>query len=259
MRIALGLEYNGSLFSGWQSQSNGRGVQDVLEHAIQQIAGHSIRVHAAGRTDTGVHALMQIIHFDTEASRPITAWTRGVNAFLPETVRVCWAKHVDEGFHARFSAVSRSYHYVLVNQTYAPAIQHDRVGWYHLPLDIAAMQSAISYLQGQHDFSAFRASECQAKSPIKTLHEASVQQHGQYIVFRFTANAFLHHQVRNMVGALIYVGNQHYPAKQMQVWLAKRNRKNVPPTFSPNGLYLSGVGYNAEWALPETSKTLIFM
>lgn len=259
MRIALGLEYNGTFFSGWQSQSNSQGVQDALELALKQITGQFLRVHAAGRTDTGVHALLQVVHFETDVYRPITAWVRGVNAFLPSAVRVCWAQEVDSGFHARFSAVSRSYQYLLVNQSYAPAIQYDRMGWYHLPLDVDAMRLAMNFLKGQHDFSAFRASECQAKSPIKTMHEASLEQYGQHIRFCFTANAFLHHQVRNMVGALVYIGNGKFKPQQMQIWLAEKNRKNTPPTFSPNGLYLSGVGYLSKWGLPETSKSLIFM
>lgn len=259
MRIALGVEYNGTSFCGWQSQLNGGGVQDALENALQHIAGHPIRVHAAGRTDTGVHAQMQVVHFDTEANRPLTAWVRGVNAFLPSSVRVIWSKEVSLDFHARFSAIYRSYQYLLVNQSHAPAIQHDRLGWYHLPLDVSAMQQGVAYLIGTHDFSAFRASDCQAKSPIKTMHHAKVWQQGQYFVFEFTANAFLHHQVRNMVGALIYVGNRKCPPQQIQQLLLEKDRKKSPPTFSPNGLYLSGVGYAEHWDLPVTVQKLIFM
>ncbi|HAE99677.1 MAG TPA: tRNA pseudouridine(38-40) synthase TruA [Methylophilaceae bacterium] len=256
MRVALGVEYNGSSFFGWQSQSSKRGVQDALETALQSIANHPVRVHAAGRTDTGVHALMQVIHFDTSAERPDSAWIRGVNAHLPSTVRVKWAQVVDDAFHARFSAVQRHYQYVLVNQPCAPAIQDGRVGWYHLPLNLKAMQDAVKFLRGEHDFSVFRASECQAKSPIKTISNAEVRQQGACFIFDFSANAFLHHQVRNMIGALIYIGNGKHPASYMQALLAQKDRTQSPPTFSPYGLYLSGVQYDSQWGLPNTHERL---
>ena len=256
MRIALGVEYNGAPFSGWQSQTNACGVQDYVEKAIANIAKHKVRIHAAGRTDTGVHAMMQVIHFDTDVNRPETAWVRGVNAFLSKSVRIVWAKLVDDTFHARFSAVQRSYQYWLVNQTTAPAINADRAGWYHLHLNVAAMQEAIKYLQGEHDFSAFRASECQASTPIRTLHNASITAHNQHIIFNFSANAFLQHQVRNMVGALIYVGKGRYSPQFMQELLIQKNRTLAPPTFSPNGLYLVGVKYDKKFKLPSTQRTL---
>lgn len=259
MRIALGLEYFGALYCGWQSQTGACGVQDYVESAIGQIAGHAVRIHAAGRTDTGVHALMQVVHFDTEVSRPESAWVRGVNAFLPETIRILWAKAVDENFHARFSAQQRRYQYCLLNAPVAPAIHASKAGWYHLPLDIVAMQQGIAYLRGEHDFSAFRASECQAKSPIKNLQIASVKQIGDYFVFEFAANAFLHHQVRNMVGALIYVGNGKNPPDFIQTLLAQKDRTQSPPTFSPNGLYLAGVQYGAQFELPSTQRNLSFI
>jgi tRNA pseudouridine38-40 synthase len=259
MRIALGVEYNGMNYCGWQSQPNGCGVQDALEVALRNIAGHPIRVHAAGRTDTGVHALMQIVHFDTETDRPESAWVRGVNAFLPDSVRVIWSKTVDETFHARFSAMQRSYQYVLINQPQAPAIQFGRVGWYHLPLSLESMQNAVHYLLGEHDFSAFRASECQAKSPIRTLSVAEIKQAGNYFVFNFSANAFLQHQVRNMVGALIYIGNGKQASDSMLYLLEAKDRKKSPPTFSPNGLYLSGVQYDVKWGLPNTQQHLVFI
>ena len=254
MRIALGVEYNGALYCGWQSQAGGCGVQDALEIAIRHITEHQVRVHAAGRTDTGVHALMQVVHFDTETTRPDSAWIRGVNAFLPETIRVVWAKKVDDDFHARFSAVQRRYQYLLVNQPTAPAIQADKAGWYHMPLEVSAMQQAISYLQGEHDFSAFRASECQAKNPVKNLQIATVKKHAEWLVFEFAANAFLHHQVRNMVGALIYVGNGKHPPVFIKELLAQKDRTLSPPTFAPQGLYLAGVRYEEKWNLPSTQR-----
>lgn len=259
MRIALGVEYDGASFHGWQSQPEAFGVQDVLEAALEKIAGHDIRIHAAGRTDTGVHALMQVVHFDTEVNRPDTAWVRGVNAFLPAQISVLWAKEVAPDFHARFSAKQRSYQYHLVNKPIAPAILADKAGWYHLPLDVVAMQKAITFLQGEHDFSAFRASECQANSPIRHLQLATLQAYGDSILFHFSANAFLQHQVRNMVGALIYVGNGKYAPDYVQTLLAQKNRTLSPPTFSPKGLYLVGVHYDEQFNLPSTQRQLQFI
>jgi tRNA pseudouridine38-40 synthase len=256
MRIALGVEYDGTPYCGWQSQTNACGVQDYLEAAISNIANHGIRIHAAGRTDTGVHALAQIVHFDTETVRPESAWVRGVNAFLPASIRVLWAKAVAEEFHARFSAQQRKYQYLLVNAAVAPAIMANKAGWYHLPLNVAAMQTGIAFLQGEHDFSAFRASECQAKSPIKNLQIATVQKFGEQLVFEFSANAFLQHQVRNMVGALIYVGNGKQPPTMIQDLLIQKNRTLSPPTFSANGLYLVGVQYDGKFGLPNTQRSL---
>jgi tRNA pseudouridine38-40 synthase len=256
MRIALGVEYDGAPYCGWQSQTGGCGVQDFVEKAIAQIAEHEIRIHAAGRTDTGVHAMMQVVHFDTEIVRPDTAWVRGVNAFLPDSIRVLWAKTVDDEFHARFSATQRSYQYLLMNSATAPAIKAQQAGWYHLPLDISAMHAGIAYLQGEHDFSAFRASECQAKSPVKNLQVASIKAHGEFIIFNFSANAFLQHQVRNMVGALIYVGNGKNSPELIKTLLEQKDRTLSPPTFSPNGLYLAGVHYDAKFDLPITQRQL---
>ncbi len=254
MRYALGLSYDGHHFCGWQSQPNACGVQDALELAISRIAQHSIRVHAAGRTDTGVHALAQVIHFDTDTVRPLSAWVRGVNAHLPETVRVEWARQVDDDFHARFSAFSRSYQYLLYNAPVAPALMATKAGWFHLPLDFFAVREAASYLVGEHDFSAFRASECQAKSPVRCLTKADVRVAGQFFIFDFSANAFLQHQVRNMIGALIYVGKGAYPPAYIKELLQKRDRTLSPPTFSPSGLYLTGVGYDPKWELPVANQ-----
>jgi len=250
MRIALGLSYDGAHFCGWQSQPSACGVQDVLEMAIGKIAQHAVRVHAAGRTDTGVHALGQVVHFDTASVRPTSAWVRGVNAHLPASVRVQWAHAVDDEFHARFSAFERSYQYLLYNAEVAPALMVDKSGWFHAPLDFSAMAEAASYLVGEHDFSAFRASECQAKSPIKRLYVAKVEVQGAYFIFDFSATAFLQHQVRNMIGALIYVGKGAYPPLYIKELLLKRDRTLSPPTFSPSGLYLTAVGYDPKWGLP---------
>ncbi len=250
MKIAIGIEYHGAYFQGWQSQPNGRGVQDVLEHAIAQVAGETVRLHAAGRTDSGVHALMQVAHFETTVQRPKSAWVRGSNAHLPPWVRVIWAAEVADEFHARFSARARSYQYVLYNHAVAPASQYGRVGWYHRPLNISPMQQAAQLLLGEHDFSAFRASECQASSPVRTMHKAEVRQRGKYIVFSFQANAFLQHQIRNVVGALVYTGQGKLDVSAFAALLQQKDRTLSPPTFMPDGLYFTGVTYEAAWQLP---------
>ena len=228
----------------------GGGVQDSLELAIGSIARHEIRVHAAGRTDAGVHALCQVVHFDTSSMRPITAWVRGVNAYLPDTIRVEWAHEVDDDFHARFSAFERSYQYLLYNAPVASALMATKAGWFHLPLNGDAMSEAARYLIGEHDFSGFRASECQAKTATRNMTKAEVTSIGKYFVFEFTANAFLQHQVRNMIGALVYIGKGAYSPIYMKELLQKRDRTLSPPTFSPTGLYLTGVGYEPRWQLP---------
>ncbi len=256
MRIALGLEYDGKPFCGWQSQPGGCGVQDALESALAHMAAHPVRVHAAGRTDTGVHAMIQVVHFDSEVARPESAWVRGVNAFLPAWVRVLWAREVDAGFHARFCAERRSYQYLLQVSPVAPAVLHGKVGWYHRPLDVAAMRAAAAYLPGEHDFSAFRAAECQAKSPVKQLYRADIRQHGELYLFEFAASAFLHHMVRNLVGSLVYVGKGEHPPEWIAELLGQKNRTFAAPTFSPDGLYLTGVHYDARWGLPVCERSL---
>lgn len=253
MKVALGLTYDGACFCGWQSQPSRCGVQDALESALAAIAQHEVRVHAAGRTDTGVHALEQVVHFETSAIRPASAWVRGVNANLPPTVRVNWAREVDDEFHARFSAHSRSYQYLLYNAPVASAVMANKTGWFHLPLDYQAMRKAVKYLEGEHDFSAFRASECQANTPVRTIIEAAVQATGNYYIFSFTANAFLQHQVRNMIGALVYVGKGAHEPGYIKTLLQSRDRTISPPTFSPHGLYLTGVGYDKKYGLPDSA------
>lgn len=250
MRIALRLEYDGSHFCGWQSQPSGCGVQDALERAVSQIAGETVRVIAAGRTDTGVHAAAQVVHFDTLADRPESAWVRGVNALLPESVAVLWAAIVPEEFHARFSAQSRRYRYVLLNHPVRPALQARKMGWFHVPLDVEKMHESARFLLGEHDFSAFRAAECQAKTPVKHIYRADIARHGDFIVFDFHANAFLHHMVRNMVGCLVYVGKGKHDPAWLKGILDSRDRHLAAPTFAPDGLYLAGIEYDAKWHLP---------
>lgn len=253
MRIALGVEYDGRGFCGWQSQADVESVQECLERAIAEIAGESVRLHAAGRTDAGVHALQQVVHFDTTASRPLSAWVRGVNRHLPGSVAVLWSRAVAEDFHARFSATGRHYRYLLLNRPVRPALASGRVGWFARPLRLDSMREAAAMLIGEHDFSAFRAAECQAKSPVKTLHRLSADQKGDLIVFDLHASAFLHHMVRNIVGALVYIGVGREAPDWMAELLEGRDRTRAAPTFAADGLYFAGVDYDVVWALPNTA------
>jgi tRNA pseudouridine38-40 synthase len=249
MRIALGVEYEGSDFCGWQSQAGGGAVQDALESALSMVADAPTRAVCAGRTDAGVHAIGQVVHFDTDSVRPDTAWVRGVNTHLPPSVAVRWAKPVSDDFHARFSARGRRYRYLLLNRAERPGLMARRVGWFHRPLDAEAMLAAASLLLGEHDFSAFRAAECQAKSPVKTLRRADVARQGDLLVFDFEASAFLHHMVRNIVGALVYVGKGAHPPALLGEILAGRDRARAAPTFEACGLYFAGVDYDPVWQL----------
>jgi tRNA pseudouridine38-40 synthase len=250
VRIALGVEYDGSCFNGWQSQPDVPNVQDTLQAALGGIASEPVSVLAAGRTDAGVHALQQVVHFDTGMDRPLTAWVRGANALLPQGVAVLWARAVPEEFHARFSAQARSYRYLLLNRPVRSALQHDKVGWFHAPLDLDRMREAAQHLLGEHDFSAFRSSECQAKTPIKRLTQLAIDRQDDMITFDLTAGAFLHHMVRNIVGSLVYVGKGKHPPGWMAQVLARRDRGLAAPTFSPCGLYLRRITYDGKWRLP---------
>jgi len=254
MRIALGVEYAGSAFCGFQSQPSRCGVQDALEQAIGQIAGHPVGVVAAGRTDAGVHAVSQIVHFDTDATRPDSAWVRGVNTHLPPGAAVLWSRAVAGEFHARFAAAARHYTYVLLTRPERPGLFAGRVGWYHQPLDVGAMREAAAALVGTHDFSSFRAAECQAKSPVKTLSRAEVSSDGAFVRFEFSANAFLHHMIRNIVGALVAVGSGKMPAQWTSDLLAARDRTRGAATFAPDGLYFAGADYDARFGLPPTVR-----
>ena len=261
-RYALGVEYDGSRFCGWQSQLSGGSVQDAVEAALAKIADTSmIRVHCAGRTDSGVHALEQVIHFDTDVVRPDAAWVRGVNAHLPDAVAVRWAAVVPDDFHARFSAQARCYRYALLNRCSRPGLLNARVGWYHRPLNVEAMATAATQLLGKHDFSSFRAAECQAKSPVKTLHVLDVRRQGDLILFDVEADGFLQHMVRNLVGALIYVGNGKFPREWIGQLLAQHDRTHAAPTFSASGLYFMGARYDEKFGLPNVGadSTALFL
>jgi tRNA pseudouridine38-40 synthase len=257
MRIALGVEYAGGAFTGWQSQPDGRGAQDALERALGAIADERIGTVAAGRTDSGVHATMQVVHFDTAAARPPTAWVRGANANLPATIAVQWSREVAPAFHARRHATARHYTYLLAPSPVRPALNAGRVGWYHRPLDVDAMALAARALLGRHDFSAFRAAECQAKTPVKTLTRAAVEARDAIVRFDFTANAFLHHMIRNIVGALVYVGAGRQRPEWIAELVAARDRTRAAPTFAPDGLYFVGADYDAAWALPPTRRDVV--
>ena len=257
MRIALGVEYDGSGYRGWQSQRGGGTVQDTLEAALATLADAPVRVHCAGRTDTGVHALAQVVHFDTGAERPDSAWVRGTNARLPADISITWAARVNDDFHARFGARARRYCYLIFNRPVRPALLAGRVGWFHLPLDEARMAEAATALVGEHDFSAFRAAECQAKSPVRTLESITIERQGEIIAIHLTANAFLHHMVRNIVGALVYVGKGRHSPDWLGELLAGRDRRLAAPTFSAAGLYFAGVDYGPGWQLPAGGRIMV--
>jgi tRNA pseudouridine38-40 synthase len=257
MRIALGLEYCGESLCGWQSQPDGRAAQDVLERALATIATVPVRTVAAGRTDAGVHATMQVVHFDTSSARPEPAWVRGVNSHLPAAMAVQWAQPVAAGFHARFAATARHYTYVLVNRAVRPALLAHRVGWYHRPLDSDAMAMAARALVGTHDFSAFRAAECQAPSPVRTVTMAALTGQGDYLRFDVCANGFLHRMIRNVVGALVWIGAGKRPPEWIAELLSQRDRRLAAPTFAAAGLYFTGADYDPVWQLPPTRRPLV--
>jgi tRNA pseudouridine38-40 synthase len=259
VRIALGLEYDGAAFTGWQTQPDARGVQDALERALGEVAGSAVATICAGRTDSGVHALDQVVHFDTAAERPAGAWVRGVNRFLPPAAAVRWARAVPDTFHARFGALRRTYDYWILNDPVRSPLAHGRAGWVFRPLDADAMQAAAAHLVGRHDFTSFRAAECQAATPVRELAELAVARRGRLIRVRATANAFLHHMVRNIVGALVYVGLGRREAAWIGEVLAARDRAAAAPTFPAAGLYLARVEYDRAFLLPAPAALPVWL
>lgn len=250
MRIAIGLEYNGAGFHGWQLQERVPSVQQAVEKALARVADHPIRVHCAGRTDAGVHALCQVAHFDTSASREPRSWRLGANVHLPPEVSVLWAAAVREDFHARFSAVNRSYRYLILNRDSRPGLLAGRATWVHHPLDASLMHEAGQALIGTHDFSSYRALGCQAKSPVRTLTRLVVMRRGEFIEVQVTANAFLHHMVRNIAGVLLAIGRGEESVDWAREVLDHRDRTRGGVTAPPDGLYFAGIGYPAAYGLP---------
>jgi tRNA pseudouridine38-40 synthase len=260
MRIALGLQYDGSPYSGWQSQLNGNTVQDVLESAITAFVGDKsnlalpIQTIAAGRTDTGVHALGQVVHFDTPVEREDFSWVRGINSFLPKSIVVNWATPVPEEFSARFSAYERTYIYALHAGPCRSPMVDSRAGYLLLPpqswFDVEALSAATHYLIGEHDFTSFRASECQSKTPVKTIYSIEILSQEPWLYFRIRGNAFLHHMVRNIVGSFLLIGTGKRPPEWMGEVLAAKDRNMAAPTFMADGLYLAKIAYPEEFRIP---------
>ena len=253
MRIALGITYSGSAYQGWQSQLSGNTVQDKLESALAKFAAQPIRVNCAGRTDAGVHGLMQVVHFDTGLQRQTASWVRGTNAFLPRDIAVQWAQVVPDQFHSRGSAIARRYAYVVLESAVRPSVEAGRVGWVYRSLNGEAMRQAALHLLGEHDFSSFRAAQCQAKSPVKTIQKIDITQRSgsSYWRFEFEANAFLHHMIRNIMGCLVAIGQGNHPPEWLFDVLAARSRNAAAPTFSPDGLYFLGPVYEKHFGLPD--------
>ena len=253
MRLALGISYNGGGYEGWQSQLSGNTVQDKLELALAKFSLQNTRVNCAGRTDAGVHGLMQVVHFDTLLDRETASWVRGTNSFLPPDIAVQWARVVPVEFHSRGSAIARRYAYVVLESPIRPSVEAGRVGWVYRPLDGDTMRLAASRLLGEHDFSSFRAAQCQAKSPIKTIQQIDIvrKSGSSYWRFEFTANAFLHHMIRNIMGCLVAVGQGFEKPEWMADVLAARRRDAAAPTFSAAGLYFLGPVYEEKYGLPD--------
>ncbi|MCS5558535.1 MAG: tRNA pseudouridine(38-40) synthase TruA [Oceanospirillaceae bacterium] len=251
-RVALGVAYNGRHYHGWQRQPHGHiSVQEKLEDALTKVADQPIKVMCAGRTDSGVHASAQVVHFDTSAIRPLRAWTHGGNMNLPDDIAIQWAHPVSVDFHARFSATARRYRYVIYNHPMRPALMDKEVSWNYRPLDVEAMQQAANHLVGKHDFSSFRAAACQANTPVRTIHHLEVIKAGDYIVLDVRANAFLHHMIRNLAGLLMKVGAGDAPSGWALEVLTAKDRRASAATAPPYGLYFVNAEYDTVFGLPE--------
>ncbi len=254
-RIAFGIEYDGANYCGWQRQHHSSTVQAAVETAIAKVANHDVASICAGRTDAGVHAFGQVIHFDTSANRPDFAWLRGVNTYLPKDIRVIWCKRVPGDFDARRSALSRRYCYIITNRNVRPGIMHKAISWVFGELCVKSMQEGATYLQGNHDFASFRGSHCQSKTSIRTIHSIKVSRKAETIILDISANAFLHHMVRNIAGSLIAVGQGKYPSSWINEVLQAKDRRAAGVMAAPNGLYLLEVSYPDEFDLPKLSSS----
>ena len=259
MRIALGIEYQGNGFKGWQRQCNVPSVQECIEKGLSLICNTDIDVVCAGRTDAGVHATNQVIHFDTPNERPLKAFTMGLNTHLPDTIAVKWAKQVDSEFHARFSATARRYRYVIYNSKTRPGILNKGLTHIHSELDTERMHQAAQALLGEQDFTSFRASLCQSNTPFRNVHEVTVTRHGTYVVVDIAANAFLHHMVRNIVGSLLLIGTLEKPIDWIEQLLALHDRNQAAATAKPNGLYLVDVTYPEGFGIPKAPMGPLFL
>ena len=257
LRIALGIEYDGTDFLGWQRLTHGASVQAALEHALSRVADAHVEVTCAGRTDSGVHARCQVVHFDSAAERSERGWTLGTNSNLPGSVAVRWARPASEDFHARFGALARCYRYTILNRAVRPALDARYVTWERAPLDAGAMHEAAQALVGEHDFSAFRTVACQARTAMRNVHEIRVARVDEHVVIEVRANAFLHHMVRNIVGCLVYIGKGKCPPDWLAEVLAGRDRSRAAPTFEAAGLYLSRVQYDERWGLPGAQRSTL--
>jgi tRNA pseudouridine38-40 synthase len=251
VRIAVGIEYDGSAYAGWQAQSSLPTLQGVLEQALGRVAAEPVGLTCAGRTDAGVHASGQVAHFDTHAVRSLRGWVLGANSELPRDVSVAWAMPVPGHFHARYCAEARTYRYLIANRLARPALLRGRAAWIHRPLDEARMREAAQALLGEHDFSAFRAAECQAKSPIRRMERLEVERHGEFVTIEATANAFLHHMARNIAGLLIAIGRGDAPVEFAHQVLSGRDRTRNAATAAAAGLYLLAVRYPAAFGVPK--------
>ncbi|GIX33206.1 MAG: tRNA pseudouridine synthase A [Lysobacterales bacterium] len=251
MRIAIGIEYDGSAFLGWQRLAHGPTLQAAVEEALSTVAAHPVRVVAAGRTDSGVHARCQVAHFDTTAERSERAWMLGGTAALPEGIAIRWARRVSERFHARRSAIRRCYRYRLCNRPVRPALSASELAWERVPLDVEAMRAGAALLLGEHDFSAFRSLACQALHPRRRLYRLDIARHGEEVIFEFEGNAFLHHMVRNIVGSLLLVGRGERSSQWIGEVLASRDRRLAGPTAEARGLVFLGPRYPPGFGLPE--------
>ncbi|SNC58856.1 tRNA pseudouridine(38-40) synthase TruA [Sodalis endosymbiont of Henestaris halophilus] len=259
IKLALGIEYDGSAYYGWQRQKEKSSVQEHLERALSTVANEPIAVHCAGRTDAGVHATGQVVHFDTQAHRSDDAWTLGVNSNLPSDIAVRWVSSVAKDFHARFSAIARSYRYIIYNNNLRPALLGRGLTHYYHWLDVPSMARASQYLLGTNDFSSFRARQCQSRSPWRNVHHLQVIRLGQYVVIDIKANAFLYHMVRNIVGSLLEVGCGNRPESWIAELLAYRNRTQAGVTIQAAGLYLVAVEYSSRFALPVLPLGPLFL